>query len=197
LLSPFSRWAVLWILLCPLVCPLLCQCVGGPAGRWVSLGPTDQVAVSYQQSDGSLRQTLCSGPQLTARDAYSKKDADPGLKVARLDDMQRLLDELGRHRFSAKAQPVVPRDFKQLISVEVNGQARVFAMLPEGADRRPEDLIDFIACKQAFVNAFNATTGFSSGTTSAADLEKRQAELEERARRLQQAPKTTGQSDKQ
>ena len=62
-----------------LLCLLLCQCLGGPAGRWISLRPTDRVVVSYQQgSDGGLRQTLCGGSQFSAREAYSKKGADPG-----------------------------------------------------------------------------------------------------------------------
>lgn len=171
-------------LVCVPICLLLCQCVGGPAGRWTTLQDADRVVVHYQQ--GSLRQTLCSGPQFSAREAYSKKGADPGLKVARPDVMQHLLDDLGRHGFAAKAQPMAPGNFKQLISVEVNGQNRVLAMLPEGPDRSEQDLIDFIGCKQAFLRAFNATTGFSSGNTSAADLQKHQAELQERARRLKQ-----------
>lgn len=177
-----------------LLCLLLCQCLGGPAGRWTTLGATDVVVVSYQQGEGNLRQSLCAGPRFSAREAYSKKGADPGLKVARLEDMQRLLDELGRNHFDAKAQPTTPREHKQLISVEINGVTRVFAMLPESSGRTPEDLVDFIGCKQAFLRAFNATTGFSSGNTSAAELQKHQAELEERARKLKQ--KNPEQSDR-
>jgi len=70
--------------------------------------------------------------------------------------------------------------------VEVNGQSRVFAMLPAHIERSREDLLDFIACKRAFVRVFNLTTGFSAGRTSAADLQKSQAELRERAQRLQE-----------
>lgn len=179
-------------LLC-LPCLLLCQCLGGPAGRWTTVVPGDRVVVLYEQ--GGLRQTLCSGPQFTAREAYSRKGADPGLKVARPEDMQRLLDELGRHGFALRAKPLAPRDIKQLISVEINGQTQVFAMLPKGPERSERDLVDFIGCKQAFVRAFNATTGFSSGNTSAADLQKHQAELRERARQLK--PESEGKSDKQ
>ena len=105
-----------------LLWPCLCQCQIGSAGRWVTLRPTDRVVVSYQQgSDGGLRQTLCGGSQFSAREAYSKKGADPGLKVAQLDDIQRLLDEFGRNRFFTKARPTAPADGKQLLSVEVNG----------------------------------------------------------------------------
>ncbi len=194
---------LLLALLCPLLGPLLCQCQVGPAGRWVSLRPTDRVVVSYQRrSDGGLQQTLCGGSQFSAREAYSKKGADPGVKVARLDDIQRLLDEFGRNRFFTKARPTAPADCKQLLSVEVNGHHQVFAMLPRGSDRSQQDVLDFIACKQAFVRAFNVTTGFSSGNTSVAELEKQQAEFRERARRLQQgeakkAAANAGKSGKQ
>ncbi|MHC4077705.1 MAG: hypothetical protein ACYST0_04585 [Planctomycetota bacterium] len=170
-----------------LPCLCLCQCQLVPAGREVTLRPTDRVVVSYQQgSDGGLQQTLLSQTQVSAQAAYSQKGADPGLKVARLDHLQDLLDEFGRHRFFQKAQPAPPSDVKQLLSVEVNGQSRVFAMLPAHVERNREDLLDFIACKQAFVRVFNLTTGFSSGRTSAADLQKSQAELRERAQRLQE-----------
>lgn len=191
------------MLLLALFCPLLCQCLGGLGGRWVRLSPTDRVVVSYHQgSEGGLQQTLCSGSPFNPRDAYSKKGADPGLKVARMDDMQSLLDEFGRNHFFTKARPEAPSDVKQFLSVEVNGHNQVFAMLPEGPNRSQQDVLDFIACKQAFVQAFNVTTGFSSGKTSAAELQKRQAELRERARRLQQgeAPKAAtnaGKSGKQ
>lgn len=174
-----------------LLCLPLCQCVGGPAGRWVTLGPGDRVAVSYEQAaDGGLRQTLCSGPQLSPREAYSRKGADPGLKVVEWEAMQRLLDEFGQYRFAAKAHPTAPGDVKQLLSVEVNGRTQVLAMLPEGPARSSQDLVDFIACKQAFVRTFNATTAFTSGNTSVAELQRQQEELRERARRLRLTNKT-------
>ena len=124
------------------------------------------------------------------------------MKVARLDHMQGLLDEFGRNRFFIKARPAAPSNVKQFLSVEVNGHNQVFAMLREGPDRSQQDVLDFIACKQAFIRAFNVTTGFSSGNTSAAELRKRQAELRERARRLQQgeggkAATNAGKSGKQ
>jgi hypothetical protein len=116
--------------------------------------------------------------------------------------MQRLLDELGRNRFFTKSRPMAPADARQLLSVEVNGQNQVLAMLPEGPDRSQQDVLDFIACKQAFARAFNVTTGFSSGNTSVAELEKQQAKFRERARRLQQgeakkAAANAGKSHKQ
>jgi hypothetical protein len=165
---------------------LLCQCQIG-SGRWVTLGPTDRVEVSYQQGqDGGLRQTLVAGPGVSAREAYSQKGADPGMKVAQLYRVQALLNQFGRNRFFNKAKPSAPADAKQTLSVEVNGQSHVLAMMPAHVERSPEDLVDFIACKQAFVEAFNLTQGFSSGQTSLTELQESQAELRERAQRLQE-----------
>ncbi len=175
--------ALLW----PCLWPCLCQCQIGSPGPWVTLRPTDRVVVSYQQGhDGGLHQTLVAGTGVSPRQAYSRKGADPGLKVAQLDQLQDLLNAFGRNRFFQKAQPSPPVDAKQLLSVEVNGQSQVLAMLPAYVDRDPQDLRDFIACKAAFVQAFNLTQGFSSGQTSAAELQESQAELRERAKRLQE-----------
>ncbi len=175
-----------------LLWPCLCQCQIG-SGRRVTLHPTDRVVVSYRQGpDGGLHQTLVAGTGVSPKDAYSPKGADPGLKVARLDQLQGLLDAFGRNRFFQKAQRSPPTDAKQLLSVEVNGQSQVLAMLPAYVDRDPQDLRDFIACKNAFIEAFNLTQGFSSGQTSAAELEKSQTELRERAKRLQEQRKKSG-----
>jgi hypothetical protein len=176
---------------------LLCQCQTGSAGRWVTLHPTDRVVVSYQRGqDGGLRQTLVAGAGVSPRQAYSPKDADPGLKVAQLDQVQDLLNQFGRHRFFQKAHPSAPANAKQTISVEVNGQSQVLTMLPAHVQRSREDLVDFIACKAAFVSTFNQTQGFSSGRTSAAELQQSQAELRERAQRLQEQRRQSGQSSK-
>ena len=159
----------------------LCQCATGPEiGRVVTLQPGDEVRVAYRDVARGVQLTLQNESIETAEALYSRGTADSAVKVARDDDLQRLLDALATNRFFQIARPFSPDSGRPALSVEINGQVLTWERQnPAGAEAR--DLQDFNLCFSYFSYVYNSTESFHAGIdVTGQDMQRQQQALDRR-----------------
>ena len=163
----------------------LCQCASGPEiERAVTLQLGDEVRVTYRDVARGVQLTLQNESIETAEALYSRGNADPAVKVARDDELQRLLDALATNRFFQIARPFASDSRRPVLSVEINGQVLTWERQdPAGAEARV--LRDFNLCFTYFSYVYNSTESFHAGIgVTGQELERQQQALKQQGAQI-------------
>jgi hypothetical protein len=170
----------------PLVSLFFCQCASGP-GPVSPLARADaRIEAVYENGSTVLHLRGANGE--SAEHAYSSGTA-PNLKIARAEDMQRLVAALDECGFFANASAARDPGSTAALTVTIDGHSRVMSRLPTTASTVERNQ-RFNNCVQAYRYVYDNTVSFHSGSSvRIEDLreqnERVQREAKEALERLQ------------
>lgn len=145
------------VLLVPL---LFCQCAGGPAPA--PLVRSDARIEAVYENGGTVLH-LRGAQGESAEQTYSSGSA-PNLKIARTEDMQRLLAALDECGFFVNAAATKEPGATAALTVTVDGQRKIMSRLPT-TPATLERNRQFNNCVQAYRYVYDNTVSFHSGSS--------------------------------